>query len=128
MANRVTGLRLTEERLHQLGVRVEVMIAPTLLEIGKFVAQDASAHLDGHRTKGGDLHVADDIQVGPVEPHGHRFVVKVGPSKRTGWRAKFLEFGTRHMGAIPFLRPARDSNEEVVKETIRRRAAEAVKV
>lgn len=123
--NRVIGLRLTQDNLHFLYARVEAIIPPTLRELGRLVAADASAHVG--RTKGGDLHVADDMVVTEPEIHGHRMVVKVGPSKRTSWRAKFLEYGTRLMGAYPFLRPARDRHRNAIKQKVRENAAIAAK-
>jgi HK97 gp10 family phage protein len=125
MPNRVIGLRLTQEKLHQLGLNVEVIVGPALLELGKKVADDAASHV--HRTGGDTLHLADDIKVGEVERHGNTISIKVGPSKRTAWRAKFLEFGTRLASAHAFLRPARDSNKQAVKDQIRERAAVAAK-
>lgn len=124
--HRVIGLRLTEEKLHQLGVNVEVIVPGTLHALAVKIAADASTNLSGHRTAGEHVHVADDIKVGPVEQRGRHYTVKIGPSKATGWRARFLEWGTRHMGAIPFLRPARTKNRRLVKEAIRARAAAAV--
>ena len=123
--HRVIGLRLTEEKLHQLGVNVEVVVPGTLHMLAQKVAADASANLSGHRTTGEHVHVADDIKVGAVEQRGRHFSVKIGPSKATSWRARFLEWGTVHMDAIPFLRPARSKNRRLVKETIRARAAAA---
>ena len=123
--HRVIGLRLTEEKLHQLGVNVEVVVPGTLLALAHKVAEDAANNLTGHRTTGEHVHLADDIKVGRVEQRGRHYSVKIGPSKETGWRAKFLEWGTLHMGAIPFLRPARTKNRRLIKETIRARAAAA---
>jgi HK97 gp10 family phage protein len=123
--HRVIGLRLTEAKLHQLGVNVEVIVPPTLAALARKVAEDASANLNNHRTAGDHVHVADDIKVGPVEKRGRHYTVKIGPSKATSWRARFLEWGTRHMGAIPFLRPARTKNRRLIKETIRAMAAAA---
>lgn len=124
---RVTGLRLTEEKLHQLGVNVEVVVPGTLRLVAERVAIDAAANLSGHRTAGEHVHVADDIKVGEIEQRGRHYSIKVGPSKETNWRARFLEFGTRLMGAIPFLRPARSKNRLALKEEIRARAEVAVK-
>ena len=123
--HRVIGLKITEEKLHQLGVNVEVVVPGALRAVAVKVAADASANLSGHRTQGDHVHVADDIKVGPVEQRGRHYTVKIGPSKATAWRARFLEWGTRHMGAIPFLRPARSKNRRLIKETIRARAAAA---
>ena len=123
--HRVIGLRLTEAKLHQLGVNVEVVVPGTLHLLAEKVAADASASLSGHRTEGDHVHVADDIKVGPVERRGRHYNVKVGPSKATSWRARFLEWGTVHMAAIPFLRSARSKNRRLIKETIRARAAAA---
>ena len=122
---RVTGLRLTQEKLHQLGVNVEVIVAPTLHALAEKVAVDARENLSGHRTEGEGVHLADDIIVGDVEKRRRRYSVRIGPSKATSWRARFLEWGTVHMGAIPFLRPARSKNRRLIKETIRANAAAA---
>lgn len=124
-SRRVIGLRLTQERLHQLGVNVEVVVAPTLHALAEKVAEDARANLEGHRTEGEHVHLADDVIVGEVEQRGRHYSVKIGPSKATSWRARFLEWGTIHMSAIPFLRPARSKNRRLIKQTIRARAAAA---
>ena len=126
MAHRVIGLKLTEAKLHQLGVNVEVVVPGTLHLLAEKVAADARANLSDHRTEGDHVHVADDIQVGQVEKRGRHYTVKIGPSKATSWRARFLEWGTVHMAAIPFLRPARSKNRRAIKEAIRARAAAAV--
>lgn len=124
---RVTGLRLTETKLHYLGVNVEAIVTPTLRVLAEKVAADASANLSGHRTGGEHIHLADDIKVGAVKQRGRHYSIKVGPSKATNWRARFLEFGTRLMLAIPFLRPARSKNRRLIKETVRANAAAAAK-
>lgn len=125
-SRRVIGLRLTEAKLHQLGVNVEVVVGPTLRVLAERVAEDARANLSGHRTEGDHVHLAYDVIVGEVEQRGRHYTVKIGPSKATSWRARFLEWGTVHMGAIPFLRPARSKNRRLIKETIRANAAAAV--
>ena len=127
MPHRVIGLRLTESKLAALGVTVEDAVESTLTILAHKVAEDAKANLSGHRTSGGNVHLADDIKVGEVEKKGHHYSIKIGPSKKTGWRARFLEWGTVHMGAIPFLRPARSKNRRLVKDTIRLRAAAATR-
>lgn len=124
---RVIGLRLTESKLAALGVRIESEVPLTLTALGHKIAEDASANLTGHRTAGEHKHLADDIQVGSIEQRGRHYSLKIGPSKETGWRARFLEYGTRLMAAVPFLRPARSKNRRLVKETIRARAAARLK-
>src|SRR5579859_5338432 len=121
MPNRVTGLKFTKDRLRLYGVHVEAIIAPTLETIGRVVAADMAAHI--HSTNGDSVHLAEDIKVGPVERRGPVASLRVGPSKRTNWRSRFLEFGTRLMTARPFMRPARSRARKAVKERIRDNAA-----
>src|SRR5690606_16169574 len=51
-------------------------------------------------------HIRDDIRVTGVRRREGTKYVLVGPGKETGWRAHFLEFGTKHMHARPFIYPA----------------------
>lgn len=51
-------------------------------------------------------HIRDDIRVTGVRRREGAKYVLVGPGKETGWRAHFLEFGTKHMHARPFIYPA----------------------
>lgn len=131
MGHRVIGLRLTQTKLAALGVHVEEAIPLALRGAAQHIADDARENLSGHRTAGEHKHLADDIKVGPIETKGGRkgthFSIKIGPSAETGWRARFLEWGTAHMSAIPFLRPARSKNRKLVKDMIRANAAVAVK-
>lgn len=108
-----------------MGVRLEGEVGAFLETFAVVVADDMAAHV--RRTKGGDLHLADDIKVGALERHGRTLSIKVGPSKRTGWRAKFLEFGTRLMTARPFVRPARDRIKPILKPKMRDKLAKVVK-
>jgi HK97 gp10 family phage protein len=122
----LTGLARTQRRLARI---YDVSIADiewALPEMGKIVAEDAVSHLTPHH--GYDTgRLADSVAVGPVERKGiHTFFVKVGPTKE-GWYGRFVEFGTRLLGAMPFLRPARDRNAGTYKTRLRASQAEALR-
>jgi HK97 gp10 family phage protein len=51
-------------------------------------------------------HLRDDIKVSRiVRKDGMKYVL-IGPSRKTGWRGHFLEYGTSKMAARPFAHPA----------------------
>ncbi|MEJ8546628.1 HK97-gp10 family putative phage morphogenesis protein [Brevibacillus borstelensis] len=51
-------------------------------------------------------HMRDDIKVSGVRTKNGIKFVAVGPGKETGWRAHFLEYGTKKMAAQPFIYPS----------------------
>lgn len=51
-------------------------------------------------------HIREDIQVSGVKTKDGVKYIEIGPGKDTNWRAKFLEWGTSKMQAIPFVQPA----------------------
>lgn len=52
------------------------------------------------------MHMRDDIKVSRVRRQDGVKYVLIGPGKETGWRAHFLEFGTKKAPAQPFIYPA----------------------
>ncbi|EJW14221.1 HK97 gp10 family phage protein [Paenibacillus alvei] len=62
------------------------------------------------------LHMRDDIKVSRVRRQdGVKFVL-IGPGKETGWRAHFLEFGTKKTPAQPFIYPAFHEQKAAVEQ------------
>ncbi|MFW5438745.1 HK97-gp10 family putative phage morphogenesis protein [Paenibacillus apiarius] len=51
-------------------------------------------------------HMRDDIKVSRVIRRDGVKSVLIGPGRKTGWRAHFLEYGTSKMTAKPFAEPA----------------------
>ena len=123
---KLTGLAKTQRRLARIYDVSAGDLEWALPEIGKIVANDAAAHLTpGHGYDTGKL--ARSVAVGPVQRQSfHRWFVKVGPTKE-GWYGRFVEFGTRLLAAMPFLRPARDRNAGPFKKRLKARQAEAIK-
>jgi len=63
-----------------------------------------------------NLHMRDDIKVSRVRKQdGVKFVL-IGPGKETGWRAHFLEFGTKKTPAQPFIYPAFHEQKAAVEQ------------
>lgn len=48
-------------------------------------------------------HIKDNIRVSRIQRRDGVKYVLVGPTRKTGWRAHFLEFGTSKMSAQPFV-------------------------
>lgn len=121
---KVTGLRLTQANLAALENRFQLAAIPALEEVGLRAAEYMQEIV---RKNTGDL--ADDILVTPVEIDYKtgRASLRVGPGKETSWRAKFLEWGTIHMRAFPFVRPARLKIRPEVKPRIKRRLKAAIR-
>lgn len=51
-------------------------------------------------------HLREDIRVSRVVRKDGMKYVLVGPGRKTGWRAHFLEYGTSKMSAQPFVEPS----------------------
>jgi HK97 gp10 family phage protein len=70
------------------------------------------------------LHIRDDIMISNVKRQDKIPFVEVGPSKKTAWRARFLEYGTIKMSPNPFMSRAeklsRDAVSDVIKSVIRK--------
>lgn len=121
---KVTGLRLTQANLAALENRLGLAAIPALEELGLRTAEYMQAIV---RKDTGDL--AEGIVVTPVEIDYKtgRASLRVGPGKKQSWRARFLEWGTVHMPAFPFMRPARSKIRPEVKPRIKRRLKAAIK-
>lgn len=121
----VTGLGKARRKLARVYDVSSADLNWVLPEVGRMVADDAAAHLTPHHGRDtGKL--AGSIGVGPVERKGRTAFVKVGPTKE-GWYGRFIEFGTRLLAAIPFLRPARDRNAGPFKKRLKASQADALK-
>lgn len=64
------------------------------------------------------VHIKDDIVVSNVRRDGGQRFVLVGPGKKTGWRAHFLEYGTKNTPAQPFIYPAFHENKARLSQVI----------
>ncbi|MGW8823356.1 HK97-gp10 family putative phage morphogenesis protein [Paenibacillus lautus] len=64
------------------------------------------------------VHIRDDIKVSNVRRDMGERYVNIGPGIKTGWRAHFLEFGTRKTPAQPFIYPAFHENRERVAQLL----------
>ncbi|MGG1534513.1 HK97-gp10 family putative phage morphogenesis protein [Brevibacillus agri] len=51
-------------------------------------------------------HIKDNIRVSRVQRRDGVKYVLIGPAKKTGWRAHFLEYGTSRMAPAPFVEPS----------------------
>jgi len=74
---------------------------------GEVIAEEMRSRVNVSNKSGPNYtHIRDDIKVSGVRrQEGDKYVL-VGPGKETGWRARFLEFGTVKMAARPFVEPA----------------------
>ena len=66
--------------------------------------------------KTGDLARSIETQISVKRKDSYN--VKVGPLGEHGWRAHFIEYGTKFAAKHPFIRPAWDSRKEQVTNTI----------
>jgi len=64
------------------------------------------------------VHIRDDIKVSNVRRDGGQRFVVIGPGRQTGWRAHFLEYGTKITPAQPFIYPAFHENKDHISQII----------
>ena len=64
------------------------------------------------------VHIRDDIKVSNVRRDGGQRFVVIGPGRQTGWRAHFLEYGTKQTPAQPFIYPAFHENKDRISQII----------
>lgn len=94
----LTGLR---QKLEAGAARVE---KKALQKGGELVAAEMRRRV--RVSSRGRTHMRDDIKVSGVRTKDGIKYVAVGPGKETGWRAHFLEYGTKNMAARPFAYPS----------------------
>lgn len=71
-------------------------------------------------SKVNEVHIQDDIEISKVKNSGVEKNVDIGPGEKTNWRAKFLEYGTSKMEAIPFIEVSlHEKRKEAVDVTIK---------
>lgn len=118
---KITGLARTQRALARVYTVCYADLEDVLPKVGKLVAEDAASHVnkDTHKLEG-------SIGVGSIEHDRGVTFLKVGPTKE-GWYGRFLEFGTRLLTAVPFLRPARDRHTAIYKTKLRASQAQAIK-
>ncbi|WP_051322297.1 HK97-gp10 family putative phage morphogenesis protein [Alicyclobacillus contaminans] len=118
----IDGMEALLARLNGLGDRAARVQNQALRAAGNLVAEAMRENVPVSNVE--HLHIRDDIQVSRVKvsADGVRSV-DVGPGPKTGWRAKFLEFGTSKMQAQPFVERSliekRRDALDVIAETVR---------
>jgi len=88
----------------KLGKAAERVENRGLRAAGEVIAEEMRSRVNVSTKR--HTHIRDDIRVTGVRRREGAKYVLVGPGKETGWRAHFLEFGTKHMHARPFIYPA----------------------
>lgn len=70
------------------------------------------------------LHIKDNIRVSRVQRKDGMKYVLIGPTKKVGWRAQFLEYGTSKMSAQPFAEPSfhekKDESLQILADEMRK--------
>jgi HK97 gp10 family phage protein len=99
-------------RLEQIGHAVDEIKDEALIEAAEIVKQEMINNVSASSMN--NRHIRDDIQVSAPQ----NSEIKVGPGKKTKWRAHFLEFGTKNMTAKPFIEPALINRKSQVLEKI----------
>jgi len=97
------GLAQLLAQVNQLQNADEI-IEQTLKEVAPILKTEMESRIVRSTLNG--LHIKDDIQVSKLKGTGDNKYIEVGPSKNTEWKGKFVEFGTVHNTAKPFVGPA----------------------
>ncbi|MNW60480.1 hypothetical protein D3C74_384700 [compost metagenome] len=80
-----------------------------LREVGEILAE--AQRQMAPRSDFDKVHIQDDIKVSPVRREDGMKVIRIGPSKRTSWRAHLSEFGSKNNQAHPFIYPSFHENK-----------------
>ncbi len=83
-----------------------------LREAGEILAEAQRSHVPVSTID--HLHMREDISVSRVRRIDGMKVIKIGPGKKTAWRAHFSEFGTKYSTAEPFIYPAYHENKQQI--------------
>lgn len=112
----VTGFDDLAKRLQQMGRKGNTALNQALRAGAEPIADAMRENVNVSSRN--EVHVRDDITIGRVQTNQDGIKsISIGPSAKTGWRAKFLEFGTSKMTAKPFIQPAIDEERgEAFKE------------
>lgn len=78
-----------------------------LKEAAKLVADEAKSQTHSRRVRSA---ITWDVEVRSAAD----YIARVGPTAKKAFFAHFLEFGTAHSRAFPFLAPAREAKEDEV--------------
>ena len=105
---KVRGLKKLDRKLKRL---TESMAGTVLEKAGLKAAVPIMKAMEARIQspgKGGTGEMRRDLTIAVRRPRkkNTRVAISIGPGDDTGFRAHFLEFGTRHAPAFPFMRPA----------------------
>lgn len=113
---KLRGFEALERALAKMGdENVLKILRGSLRKGAKVVLADAKERAPEGKT--GDLREGLKIKTVHLNKSKKNIIVEIANTKST-YYAKFLEFGTKHISARPFMRPALDNNKnEVLKIT-----------
>ncbi|OGO84691.1 MAG: hypothetical protein A2Y24_06865 [Clostridiales bacterium GWE2_32_10] len=114
---KITGIREIESNLNKIIKGTVEKEEKALLEAGELLKKEMQkeVNVSGKKQK----HIRDDIKVSTVKEDEYGIKeISVGPGKETGWRAKFLEYGTSKMTAKPFMEKAYRNVKDQIKKKI----------
>lgn len=119
-SHRMTGYDEMRKRLAELPAAVQREVSLAALKDAAEPMRAEAAAL-APRSRGAGQHMADHIVVADTRFGGDNSpdvsTVAIGPEKKFFY-AEFVEFGTAHTHAQPFMRPAFDATKGEVKRRI----------
>lgn len=109
----------------KLNAGSEVAENKALLEAGDIIVEGQISKLN--KSNINHTHIKDNIKRSGVRrDDGLKFVL-IGAGKKTGWRAHFIENGTSHSSANPFIYPTFHENKDRIVQLIAQRFKEGMK-
>lgn len=121
----VTGLNHVIADLQEIPRRTNLEINEALREGAEVAKKAEISHVN--RSDKDHTHLIDDITVGRISTVQGVKSIDIGPTKKTAWRARFLENGTSKMKPYPFVLPAGNESEQEITDIMARTIGESIR-
>lgn len=119
---KVEGLKQALDSMKRIPVALQNPVLSAAVEKGAEVVRDDASQ---RAPRGPTGELQDRMALVPMKGTAARAAVRVGPSARAFY-GEFLEKGTKHIAAKPFLRPALDSKRRQVINIVKAELAGAL--
>lgn len=121
----IMGLNEVMADLQEIPQRTNRAMNGALREGAEVAKKAEISHLN--RSDKDHTHLIDDITIGNISTVKGVKSIDIGPTKKTAWRARFLENGTSKMKPYPFVLPAGNESEKEITDIMTEAISESIR-